>query len=113
VGVEKCDDGLDDGVFDHLDGLVFPEVPSGGGHDHRDAGRSRCGCTLAIAECVTRAELEAHADLTRWENQQVDRLRRGLPHSLPRNHPKVLDKRWIYGLPTYGEPEDLDEASGS
>ncbi len=73
---------------------------------HRDAGSGRCRCGLPYRSCKTAEILEQYRGLDGWERKHLERMRKGLPHSLPRNHPAVIDPRWR----SADEQEDQHEA---
>jgi hypothetical protein len=59
---------------------------------HEDEARERyCSCGKRTDQCK---ELDAIATvreaLIKWENNQVDRLNRDLPHGLPDDHPELF-----------------------
>jgi hypothetical protein len=63
---------------------------------HRNDGKGKCACGEAYSKCKTAQVIEDDViALDRWEKNQADRLRRGLTHFLPDNHPAVLDRRLI------------------
>lgn len=60
-------------------------------HRERDAGRCLCG--RALGDCSTANIVNAHPGLSRWEEDQIVRLKRGESHLLPDGHPALLDRR--------------------
>ena len=58
---------------------------------HRQQRGTKCSC--GRDNCPTARLFFDPSGLDRWEAEQVDRLRRHKPHSLPDNHPAVLDRR--------------------
>lgn len=61
--------------------------------DLHKEGKSRalCFCGKPEAKCKDREELvDIQNNLVRWESQQIERLKNGKEHGLPREHPEVM-----------------------
>lgn len=67
-------------------------------HREDDAGQCRCG--TRADKCPVALIVDRYPALRAWEDEQVDRLRRGESHALPDGHPAVLDRR---GAPAIAE----------
>jgi hypothetical protein len=61
---------------------------------HKDRGSNCCSCGRQYSKCETIKILDSYQALNTWEARQFDLRRRGLPHSLPHNHPALHDSRW-------------------
>jgi hypothetical protein len=61
---------------------------------HREAADGRCRCGARFDRCAEAQIVDRYPALVKWENEQYDRLRRGLIHALPDGHPAVLNPRW-------------------
>jgi len=66
----------------------------------RSGRRSACRCGTRAERCPIAATADRYPALKAWEDEQVDRLRRGESHALPDGHPAVLDRR---GAPSMTE----------
>jgi hypothetical protein len=62
---------------------------------HRDKGDGNCWCGLSLSKCKVRKLLFNDQILIKWERKQLERLRRSDSHSLPWNHPALMDPRWV------------------
>lgn len=61
---------------------------------HSEAEPNRCACGLQLQKCAVAQLLEEEGrGLRNWESKQRQRMEDGYPHSLPDNHPFVLDRR--------------------
>jgi len=70
-------------------------------HDHPSKDHY-CSCDKRTSQCEEWKVLErTRAFLYKWEDQQVQRLKKDLPHGLPDDHPEVLKlgrrDSWRYG----------------
>jgi hypothetical protein len=61
---------------------------------HRKDADGRCRCGERFDRCAEAQIVDRYPALVKWENEQYDRLRRGLIHALPDGHPAVLNPRW-------------------
>ena len=62
---------------------------------HREADSGQCRCRKRLDRCPEAQIVDRYPGLAKWENDQVRRLRQGLSHTLPDNHPAILDRRWL------------------
>lgn len=67
---------------------------------HREDDDGHCRCGTRADRCPIAAIADRYPALKAWEDEQVDRLRRGESHALPDGHPAVLDRR---GAPSMTE----------
>ena len=68
-------------------------------HHDDEAKENFCTCGRRASQCPEWKVLEETRDfLYKWERQQIDRMKRDLPHGLPEDHPEVLKlgRRWHY-----------------
>jgi hypothetical protein len=71
-------------------------------HDH-DEKDNHCSCGKGASKCKEHEALERIVEaLDRWEESQIDRLKRDLEHGLPRDHPEVLKHGRSYRGLRYG-----------
>lgn len=61
---------------------------------HREGQPGRCRCGLHLDRCETAKVVDHYPGLEKWERAQVERLRGGLDHKLPDEHPAVIDPHW-------------------
>ena len=58
-------------------------------HHAQDDDEQRCRCGVLLAKCgVAKLVEPVVGNLIKWEDTQIDRLRRGLECGLPREHPE-------------------------
>jgi hypothetical protein len=62
---------------------------------HRDKGDGNCRCGISLTKCNIRDMLSHDQVLVKWEGKQLERLRRGEPHSFPFGHLALMDPRWV------------------
>jgi hypothetical protein len=66
-------------------------------HHPEEKHRDQCSCGLRASSCKILIVLDPVTEsLIRWEQAQVERLRKGHPESLPDNHPEVLKRGRVY-----------------
>jgi hypothetical protein len=63
---------------------------------HREDGQGQCGCGNSYSKCKTTKVIYNNSALEKWESGQIARMRKNLDHSLPDNHPVVLDRRQLW-----------------
>jgi hypothetical protein len=76
-------------------------------HREREPGMCRCGRRLD--RCEIAIIVDRYPALRSWEKQQVDRFRRHEVHSLPDNHPAIIDPRWQPDADDFRWQPDADE----
>lgn len=60
---------------------------------HREGEKGKCRCGRRLSQCRVVEILQNFPPLERWEERQVERLRKGLQHRLPDGHPALIDPR--------------------
>ena len=59
-------------------------------HGTSERDENQCACGKRLSKCREAEALQPVVEvLMRWENDQIDRLRRGLPCGLPQEHPEM------------------------
>ena len=61
---------------------------------HREGQPGQCRCGLRLDRCKVAQIVDQYPGLEKWEKEQVSRMRSGLTHELPDDHPAILDPRW-------------------
>lgn len=72
---------------------------------HHETRAGFCRCGKPIDDCEIAALVEGSRALRTWEWVNAERRRKGQVHSLPRDHPGIVDARWD---PEHDEIREFD-----